>query len=79
MKKHKVAVMAGDGIGTEVMPEGLRVLEAVTQKHGIEIEYTHFDWSSAEYYQQHGTMLPEDWFDQLKGFDAIFIWGCWLA
>ena len=71
MQKHKVAVMAGDGIGTEVMPEGLRVLEAVTQKHGIEIEYTHFDWSSADYYQKHGAMLPEDWFEQLKGFDAI--------
>lgn len=71
MKTHKIAVMAGDGIGVEVMPEGLRALEAVSKKYGITFEYEHFDWSSADYYQQHGKMLPDDWFDKLKDFDAI--------
>lgn len=71
MKKHKIAVIAGDGIGTEVMPEGLRVLQTVAKKHGIELELQHFDWSSAQYYQQHGQMLPDDWLAQIKDFDAI--------
>lgn len=71
MKKHKIAVIAGDGIGTEVMPEALRALEAITKKYHIGLELHHFDWSSAQYYQQHGQMLPDDWFEQIKGFDAI--------
>ena len=71
MKTHKIAVMAGDGIGVEVMPEALRVLETVSKKHGIALEYETFDWSSADYYQKHGQMLPDDWFEQLRGFDAI--------
>ncbi|NLJ61936.1 MAG: tartrate dehydrogenase [Alcaligenaceae bacterium] len=71
MKTHKIAVMAGDGIGVEVMPEALRVLETVSKKHGIALEYETFDWSSADYYHKHGQMLPDDWFEQLRGFDAI--------
>lgn len=71
MKTHKIAVMAGDGIGVEVMPEALRVLETVSKKHGIALEYETFDWSSADYYQKHGQMLPDDWFEQLRDFDAI--------
>lgn len=71
MKKHKIAVIAGDGIGTEVMPEALGVLEAITKKYNIELDLQHFDWSSAQYYQQHGQMLPDDWFEQVKDYDAI--------
>lgn len=71
MKKHQIAVIAGDGIGTEVMPEGLRVLDAVAKKHKIELEYHHFDWASAAYYQAHGQMMPDDWFEQAKEMDAI--------
>ena len=71
MRTHKIAIMAGDGIGVEVMPEGLKALQAVTAKHGLQLEYEHFDWSSAEYYQQHGQMLPDNWFEHLKDFDAI--------
>jgi tartrate dehydrogenase/decarboxylase/D-malate dehydrogenase len=70
--KHKVAVIAGDGIGQEVIPEGLRVVEAAAKKFGIEIEYAHFDWAHCGYYEKHGKMMPDDWFDQLKGFEAIF-------
>jgi tartrate dehydrogenase/decarboxylase/D-malate dehydrogenase len=68
---HRIAVMPGDGIGKEVMPEGQRVLEAVAKKHGIDLALAHYDWS-CDYYARHGRMMPEDWFEQLRGFDAIY-------
>ena len=71
MPAHRIAVMPGDGIGKEVMPEGQRVLEAAAKKFGIEFAFTHFDWSS-DYYARHGRMMPEDWFEQLRGFEAIY-------
>jgi tartrate dehydrogenase/decarboxylase/D-malate dehydrogenase len=71
MGKHRIAVMPGDGIGKEVVPEGLRVLEAVARKFNVEFDFQHFDWS-CDYYAKHGRMMPEDWFDQLKGFEAMF-------
>ncbi|GHA93586.1 tartrate dehydrogenase [Modicisalibacter luteus] len=69
---HRIAAIAGDGIGTEVMPEGLRVLEAAAKRFGIELEVEHFDFASCDYYLEHGQMLPDDWFDTLSSFDAIF-------
>ena len=72
MAAHKIAVIAGDGIGKEVMPEGLRSVQAAADRYGIQIAFEHFDWSCADYYLKHGRMMPEDWFDRLKGFDAIF-------
>lgn len=69
---RRIAVIAGDGIGKEVMPEGRRALEAAAARFGLALEFTHFDFASADYYLEHGTMLPEDWFEQLRGFDAIF-------
>ncbi len=71
MSTFKVAVIPGDGIGKEVMPEALRSLEALQKRHGLAMEMQHFDWACAEYYQKHGDMMPADWFDQIKGFDAI--------
>ncbi|MEK8047588.1 tartrate dehydrogenase [Ideonella margarita] len=68
----RIAVIPGDGIGKEVMPEGLRVLQAAAQRFGLPLELTHIDWASCEYYQQHGAMMPADWKDQLSGMDAIF-------
>ncbi|WP_148252904.1 tartrate dehydrogenase [Aidingimonas lacisalsi] len=70
--KQRIAVIAGDGIGTEVVPEGLRALEAASKRFGIDLEYQHFDFACCDYYLQHGQMMPDDWFDQLKGFDALF-------
>ena len=70
--KHKIAVIAGDGIGQEVMPEGLRVLEVAARKFSIDLEFTTFEWANCDYYVQHGKMMPDDWFSQLKGFDAIY-------
>jgi len=72
MKTHQIAVIAGDGIGNEVMPEGIRVLEAAARKFAIDIKLTTFDWAHCDYYLKHGKMMPDDWFEQLKSFDAIF-------
>ncbi len=72
MASHKVAVIAGDGIGNEVMPEGLRVVEAAARKFDIGISFTTMDWANCDYYLKHGQMMPSDWFEQLKGFDAIY-------
>jgi tartrate dehydrogenase/decarboxylase / D-malate dehydrogenase len=71
MGKHRIAVMPGDGIGKEVVPEGVRVLEAAARKFNIEFAFTEFDWS-CDYYAKHGRMMPEDWFEQLHPFEAIF-------
>jgi tartrate dehydrogenase/decarboxylase/D-malate dehydrogenase len=70
-KTHRVAVIPGDGIGKEVVPEGLRVLEAVSRRFGIGFEWSHYDWS-CDYYIKHGRMMPEDWFAQLRSHEAIF-------
>jgi tartrate dehydrogenase/decarboxylase / D-malate dehydrogenase len=69
---HRIAIIPGDGIGKEVMPEGIRVLEAAAKRFDIALELVPFDFASCDYYAQHGKMLPDDWFDQLKDFDAIF-------
>ena len=69
---HRIAVIAGDGIGTEVMPEGIRALEATAKRFNIDLEFTKFEFCSCDYYLEHGKMLPDDWFEQLKGFDALF-------
>ena len=53
------------------MPEGLRVVEAAARKFGVDLAFTHYDWS-CDYYAKHGRMMPEDWFDQLKPYEAIF-------
>ena len=71
MIKHKIAVIPGDGIGTEVVPEGLRVLDAAASKFNIQLEWNHFDWS-CDYYLKHGSMMPPDWKQQIQGHDAIF-------
>ncbi len=72
MTRHRIAVIAGDGIGTEVMPEGVRVLEAAAKRFGIDLAFDHFDFSSWAYYEKHGRMLPEDWKRQIGGHDAIY-------
>src|SRR5881396_2434769 len=72
MSTFKIAVIEGDGIGHEVVPEGLRVLEAAGKKFGLSYEMTHFDWS-CEVYAKTGRMMPEDGLEQLKKFDAVFL------
>ena len=68
---HRSAVIPGDGIGKEVVPEGLRVLEKVAGKFGIGLEFAHFDWS-CDHYAKTGRMMPDDWFETLSSFEAIF-------
>ncbi len=72
MSTKRIAVIAGDGIGKEVMPEGIRVMEAAASKFSIDLQFDHFDFSSWDYYERHGTMLPDDWKDQIGGHDAIY-------
>ena len=72
MSKQRIAVIAGDGIGKEVMPEGVRVMEAAATKFGIDLQFDHFDFSSWDYYEKHGRMMPADWKDKVGSHDAIY-------
>lgn len=71
-RPFKIAVIPGDGIGREVIPEGLRVLEAAGKLCGVSFVWTEFDWS-CERYARTGRMMPEDGIDRLRGFDAIYL------
>jgi tartrate dehydrogenase/decarboxylase / D-malate dehydrogenase len=72
VNSYKIAVIEGDGIGREVVPEGLRVLEAVGRSCDLTFSWHHFDWSCQRYLES-GRMMPEDGLDQLRGFDAIYL------
>ena len=69
---YRIAVIPGDGIGKEVVPEGLRVLEAAAKKFGFQLQFNEFDFASCDYYLKHKEMLPEDWKQQIGSHDAIF-------
>ncbi len=71
MKTMRIAVIPGDGIGKEVVPEGLRVLDAAASRFDLALQWDHFDWS-CDYYLQHGAMMPADWKESVGGHDAIF-------
>jgi tartrate dehydrogenase/decarboxylase/D-malate dehydrogenase len=71
MSQHTIAVIPGDGIGREVIPEGVRVLEAVGAKHGIQFRWQEYPWS-CDWYKAHGRMCPEDAPDILKKSEAVF-------
>ena len=68
---HRIAVLPGDGIGKEVMPEALLVLEAAAKKFHIPLAMDHFDFASCDYYAKHGRMMPEDWKTRIGTHDAI--------
>ena len=70
--KHRIAVVPGDGIGKEVVPEGLRVLDVAGRRFGFTLEATHFDWS-CERYAETGRLMPDDGLDRLRSFEAIFL------
>ncbi len=73
MNVHKIAVIAGDGIGPEVIDEGIKVLKEVAKLDGgFEFEFTYFPWG-CEYYRETGRMMAEDGIEQLKNYDAIFL------
>ena len=68
----RIAVIEGDGIGKEVVPEGIRVLEAAARKFNIDLKYDYFDFASCDYYLKRGQILPDDWKEQIGSHDAIF-------
>ncbi len=70
--KKRIAVIAGDGIGKEVMPEGIRVMEAAASKYSIDLQFDHFNFASWDYYEKHGKMMPDNWKDLIGGHDAIY-------
>ena len=71
MKEHRVAVIPGDGIGREVMPEGVRVMEAAAARHEVRFQWKEFDWS-CDWYKAHGKMCPDDAQQILRGYDAVY-------
>lgn len=71
-KQFSIAVIPGDGIGMEVMPEALKVLEHLVPRHGASMQFEHFDWGTAHYFA-HGRMMPPGGIDRLRGFDAILL------
>jgi tartrate dehydrogenase/decarboxylase/D-malate dehydrogenase len=72
MTKHRIAVIAGDGIGKETMPEGVKALEAAATRFGLDLHLDHFDFANCDYFAKHGEMMPPDWKDQIGGHEAIF-------
>lgn len=72
MNRYRIAVIPGDGIGTEVVPEGLKVLEAAAGRFGFQIEPVAFPWG-CEHYLRQGAMMPDDALETLRGFDAILL------
>jgi tartrate dehydrogenase/decarboxylase / D-malate dehydrogenase len=70
--RFKIAVIPGDGIGKEVMPEGLRVLDAAARRFDIGLDFNPIEWACCDYHAQHGKMMPDDWKVQLQGMDAIY-------
>ena len=72
MQDFRIAVSPGDGNGKEVVPEGIRVLEAAAAKHGLRFHWEEFPWS-CEQYLETGRMMPEDGLDQIRHHDAIFL------
>jgi tartrate dehydrogenase/decarboxylase/D-malate dehydrogenase len=72
MKTHRIATIPGDGIGQEVVPEGIRVLDAAARRHGFALAWEHQPWS-CEFYRETGRMMPADGLERIRGHDAIFL------
>ena len=72
MKEYNIACIPGDGIGKEVVPEGVKILKEAAQKHQFKINFEEYDFASCDYYEKHGKMLPDNWKEKLTKHDAIF-------
>jgi tartrate dehydrogenase/decarboxylase / D-malate dehydrogenase len=70
-KTYRIAVIPGDGIGKEVMPEAVRVLEAASRRFGFGLDLRPIEWASCDWYATHGQMMPDDWKAQLQPMDAL--------
>ena len=73
MKEYKIASIAGDGIGKEVLPEGIKILKEVAKQHQFKLIIDEFDFASCDYYEKHGKMMPDDWQEKIGKHDAIFL------
>src|SRR5947209_8073731 len=71
-RTYRIAVLPGDGIGNEVVPEGIRALERAAQAFNFSLKFDWFDFASCDYYEKHGRMMPEDWKERIGRHDAIF-------
>ena len=72
MKNYKIATIAGDGIGKEVVPESIKILKEAARKHQFQIHFDEFDFASCDYYKKNGKMLPDDWKEKIRKHDAIY-------
>ena len=72
MKEYKIATIAGDGIGKEVVPEGIKILREVSKQHQFKIQFDEFDFSSCDYFKKNGKMLPDNWKEKIGDHDAIY-------
>ena len=72
MPAFDIAVIAGDGVGVEVIPPAKRVLEVIGARHDLRFNFQDFDWGSHHYFH-HGRMMPADAIDRLRPFDAILL------
>ena len=72
MNKYKIASIAGDGIGKEILPESIKILKETAKKHQFQIQFDNFDFASCDYYHKNGKMLPDDWKDKIGSHDAIY-------
>lgn len=72
LKRYRIALIPGDGIGKEVIPAAMQVLDAASQQYGFALAGTYLPWS-CDYYLEHGKMMPADGLDQLRAYDAIFL------
>jgi tartrate dehydrogenase/decarboxylase/D-malate dehydrogenase len=70
--RHRIAALAGDGIGPEIVPQAKRVLDLAGEKHRFHLDWVDFDWGS-DYYRSHSRMMPVDALETLSSFDAIFL------
>ncbi len=71
MKSYKLAVVPGDGIGHEIIPAALKVLERASSKHGFSLTYDFFEWGAGRY-KKEGAFMPKDGLETLKKYDAVF-------
>jgi tartrate dehydrogenase/decarboxylase / D-malate dehydrogenase len=72
MKNYKIASIAGDGVGKEVLPASLKILKEVAKKHQFYIQFDEFDFASCDYYKKNGKMLPDNWKELIGNHDAIY-------
>ncbi len=72
-KTCRIAAIPGDGIGKEVLPEGIRVLQAAAQRWDLSLSFEQMEWASCEYYAHHGKMMPDDWREQLRGLRCYLL------